>query len=134
MYLLGRFPVHRMPSFYAHADALLVSLKADPVFSLTIPGKVQSYLMTGKPLLGMLDGEGAKVIQEAQAGFTIPAGDSCRLAESVKVMSALSVAQLDDLACNGLEYVQREFSRPKLIDHLEAMLKEVVDSRLGEAK
>ena len=39
--LPARFPVERMPSFYAHADALLVSLKRDPVFSMTIPGKVQ---------------------------------------------------------------------------------------------
>ena len=69
MLLLGRFPVERMPSFYAQADALLVSLKKDPVFSMTIPGKVQSYLMAGVPLLGMLDGEGAKVITDAAAGL-----------------------------------------------------------------
>ena len=55
--LPGRFQVERMPSFYAHADALLVSLKRDPVFSMSIPGKVQSYLLAGIPLLGMLDGE-----------------------------------------------------------------------------
>ena len=73
--LLGRFPVERMPSFYAHADALLVSLKKDPVFSMTIPGKVQSYLMAGVPLVGMLDGEGAKVITEANAGLVCAAGD-----------------------------------------------------------
>ena len=47
VHLLGRFLLERMPSFYAHADALLVSLKRDPVFNLTIIGKVQSYLMAG---------------------------------------------------------------------------------------
>ena len=47
--LPGRFPVERMPSFYRHADALLVSLKPEPIFALTLPGKLQSYLAAGVP-------------------------------------------------------------------------------------
>ena len=43
--LVGRHPFERMPEFIAHADALLVSLKSDPIFAMTIPGKVQSYLI-----------------------------------------------------------------------------------------
>src|SRR5262249_28120162 len=39
--MLGRYPVERMPSFYRHADALLVSLKDEPIFAMTIPGKLQ---------------------------------------------------------------------------------------------
>lgn len=129
VYLLGRFPVDRMPSFYAHADALLVSLKADPVFSLTIPGKVQSYLMTGKPILGMLDGEGAKVIAEAQAGYVCSAGDAQGLAERIKTMATLSIEERCNIGRSGLSFAQTEFGRLMLIDRLEAMLKDVVFTR-----
>lgn len=124
--LPGRFPVERMPSFYAHANALLVSLKRDPVFSMTIPGKVQSYLMAGIPLLGMLDGEGAAVIRDAHAGLTCEAGDGAGLAQAVLVLAAMPTAERQQMGLNGREYAQREFGRPQLMDRLEALLAEAV--------
>lgn len=124
--LPGRFPVERMPSFYAHADALLVSLKRDPVFSMTIPGKVQSYLMAGIPLLGMLDGEGAVVIRDAQAGLTCDAGDSAGLAKAVQEMAVMSPDKRKHFGLNGLMYARQEFGRAQLMHHLEDLLHEAV--------
>jgi colanic acid biosynthesis glycosyl transferase WcaI len=125
--LLGRFPVERMPSFYVHADALLVSLKKDPVFSMTIPGKVQSYLMAGVPPVGMLDGEGAKVITEANAGLVCAAGDAGGLASAVLEMAAMSADQRHQLGVNGRAFAQKEFGRTLLMDRLEALLFEAAD-------
>lgn len=126
--LLGRFPIERMPSFYAHADALLVTLKKDPVFSMTIPGKVQSYLMSGIPLVGMLDGEGSKVINSANSGLTCPAGDSAGLANAVQDMALMSVEQRKQLGFNGRKYAQNEFGRDLLIERLEGFFEEAVES------
>lgn len=124
--LPGRFPVDRMPSFYAHADALLVSLKHDPAFSMTIPGKVQSYLMSGIPLLGMLDGEGASAIREAQAGLTCNAGDDAGLAQAVLDLVAMSSEDRAQLGFNGRRYAENEFGRNSLMDRSEDLLKEAV--------
>jgi glycosyltransferase involved in cell wall biosynthesis len=124
--LLGRFPVERMPSFYAQADALLVSLKKDPVFSMTIPGKVQSYLMAGVPLIGMLDGEGAQVITEAGAGLVCPAGDSECLTSAVVEMAAMSAGQRRQLGVNGRAFAQKEFGRSLLISRLESLMQEAI--------
>jgi len=126
--LLGRFPVERMPSFYAHADALLVSLKKDPVFSMTIPGRVQSYLLSGIPLLGMLDGEGAEVINQANAGLTCSAGDSSGLADAVLKMVLMGAVQRNELGMNGRRYAQEEFGRDMLVARLEGFLEESMDS------
>lgn len=122
----GRFALDRMPSFFAHADALLVSLKRDPVFSMTIPGKVQSYLMTGIPLLGMLDGEGAAVIKDAQAGLTCDAGDSAGLAKLVLELIAMSPSERKQLGANGKNYARKEFCRSQLMDRLDGLLTEAV--------
>lgn len=127
VHLLGRHPVERMPSFYARADALLVSLKKDPVFSMTIPGKVQSYLMSGVPLLGMLDGEGAKVIQDANAGLVCTAGDGLGLAAAVRELAVMSAEQRQQLGANGRAYAQREFGRAGLMDMLEGLLNEATE-------
>jgi colanic acid biosynthesis glycosyl transferase WcaI len=124
--LPGRFPVERMPSFYAHADALLVSLKSDPVFSMTIPGKVQSYLMAGIPLLGMLDGEGAAVIRDAQAGLTCDAGDGAGLAKAVMALVAMPPDKRKQLGLNGQKYAQLEFGRAQLMNRVEALLNEAI--------
>lgn len=120
--LLGRHPVEKMPSIYAHADALLVSLKRDPVFSLTIPAKVQSYLMAGLPILGMLDGEGREVIQEANAGLTCDAGDSDGLARAVLSLMAMSPDERRKLGENARRYAKREFDRGRLVEKLDNIL------------
>lgn len=126
--LPGRFPMECMPSFYARADALLVSLKPDPVFSLTIPGKVQSYLMAGIPLVGMLDGEGAAVIKDANAGLTCAAGDGTGLAQAVLTLAAMTPDERRQLGENGQHYAQKEFSRAELMNRLEALLHEAIAS------
>lgn len=130
--LLGRHPVERMPSFYAHADALLVSLKKDPVFSLTIPGKVQSYLQSGIPLLGMLDGEGARVIREARAGLVGDAGDTDGLVKNVLAMAAMTPDTRQAMGHQGRAYAQREFDRDMLMDRLEHLLEQAVQIRSGK--
>ena len=72
-----------MPSIFAHADALLVTLSDQIAFNMTIPGKVQTYLSTGIPIIGMLNGEGALTINESGAGFACDAGDYKGLAELI---------------------------------------------------
>ena len=126
--MLGRFPADRMPSFFLHADALLVSLKPDPVFTMTAPGKIQSYLAFGRPVLAMLDGEGAAVIDEARAGLTSPPGDAARLADNVVRLAALSAQERASLGRNGVAYAQREFSRNGMIDRLETWLSDIVSA------
>jgi glycosyltransferase involved in cell wall biosynthesis len=123
--MLGRFPAERMPSFFLHASALLVSLRADPVFTMTAPGKIQSYLAAGRPVLAALDGEGATLIEEAGAGFASPAGDPVRLAQNVTRMAALSQGERARLGANGAAYAEREFNRDALVRRLEHWLREI---------
>jgi len=88
--MFGRFPPERMPSFFQHADALLVSLKDEPIFSMTIPSKLQTYLATGIPVLSMLNGEGSDVIRESGSGLTCRAGDDEALAMAVLELSHMT--------------------------------------------
>ena len=120
--MLGRYPVERMPAFFAAADALLVSLKAEPIFAMTIPGKVQSYLAAGKPLLGMLDGEGARVIEESGAGRVVPSGDAQALARQAKALADLPPDVLARMGDSGRRYGATHFKRAALMQQLEGWL------------
>lgn len=126
--MLGRYPVERMPSFFKHADALLVSLKDEPIFALTIPGKLQSYLAAGIPVLAMLNGEGAAVIRNANAGLACPAGDAQQLARAVLELAAMSKDERRQLGKNGHAYAQKEFNREVLMDRLEGWFVELANT------
>lgn len=124
--LPGRFPLERMPSFFAHADALLVTLKTSPAFAMTIPGKVQSYLAAGKPILAMLDGEGAAVTRDSGAGMAVPSGDAMALVEAVRRLMAMSSPKRSEMGQKGKDYAAREFNRGQVLTRLERVLQDLV--------
>jgi glycosyltransferase involved in cell wall biosynthesis len=120
--LLGNYPSDKMPDYFSCADVLIVSLKKDPIFSLTIPSKVQSYMACGKPIIASLDGEGARIIEEAKAGFISEAEDAFALKDSISKAMALSPSELLQLGINARNYFENEFERSQLIDRLELIL------------
>lgn len=120
--LLGRYPVERMPNFFARADAMLVTLADQEIFAMTIPGKLQSYLAAGMPVIAALNGEGADVIRLAKAGFTCPAGNAVELASVVQKMSELTMSERQAMGKNGLKYSQQAFDRKMIVDMAEKYL------------
>ena len=116
----GRRPVEEMPKFYALADAMLVTLKADPVLSLTLPGKVQSYMAAGKPVIGAIDGEAEAVIREARCGYCGSAEDAEALAENIRKF--IGDADRRTMGANARAYYEGHFSRERFLDLLEDSL------------
>ena len=123
--MLGRYPLERMPSFFQHADALLVSLKDDPIFAMTIPGKLQSYLASGIPILAMLNGEGASLLSAAGAGLACAAGDSDGLAAQVLRLTDMEPNERRSMAAAGKQLYLREFNRLTLMNQLEDWLEQL---------
>jgi glycosyltransferase involved in cell wall biosynthesis len=112
-----------MPKFFSHADALLVSLKKDKIFSLTIPAKIQSYLACGKPIIASIDGEGAKIVIDAKCGVSSPAENSLKLSENIKGLMALDKSLLNEMGNNSRAYYEKEFDREYLLKRLEDIFK-----------
>lgn len=124
--MTGRYPLERMPSFFLHADAFLVSLKANAIFAMTIPGKIQTYLSFGLPVIGAIDGEGARVVADAAAGYTCPAGDAQGLSEVVARMAALSTEERQKMGAAAKAYYAAQFEKKMLIDRLEGFFADSV--------
>ena len=106
-----------MPSFFSKADFLLVLLKKDPIFSITIPGKLQSYLSYGKPIISSLDGEGANVVVESGCGFNSPSEDIRSLAVNISNAMDLDEAEKDLMGANGKKYYNLHFNKSKLVSN-----------------
>ncbi|WP_256666078.1 glycosyltransferase family 4 protein [Pseudomonas sp. SK] len=124
--LPGRYPGSAMPSIFARADVLLVSLNRDDIFSLTIPSKLQAYLAAGKPIIASLDGEGARILHEAEAGLSCPAEQVEPLVEAIMKMYSLSEDERELMGLRGRQYFEKNFDMSTQVDWL---IKKLVDSK-----
>jgi glycosyltransferase involved in cell wall biosynthesis len=129
VHFLGRFPVETMPRFFALADVLLVTLRSDSLFALTIPSKLQSYLACGRPVVAALDGEGARVLQEAGAGLAGPAEDAQALANAVLQLYRMPKDEREALGARGRSYFEAEFERGILLQRLNQTIEATVKEK-----
>ncbi len=123
VHFIGKYPAEKMPAFFSSADALLVTLKKEPIFALTIPSKVQSYLAAAKPIIAALEGEGCRIIEESRAGLTSPPGDPEALAESVTKLYEMNKKDREEMGERGRAYFLEHFERTELVKKLLELFK-----------
>ena len=121
-YFIGSFPPEQMPHYFTCADGLLITLKKADIFSYTIPGKLQSYLACGKPIIGALDGIGNKIISESNSGFASEAENHELLAKNILTLYRLSKVEKEKLSNNALDYFDKNFNKQYLLERLEGIL------------
>lgn len=122
---IGRKPATSIPEYLASSDAALVCLAKEPLFALTLPAKVQSYLACGIPLLGSADGEVQRVIHESKAGFCADAGDPAAFADIVERFVLSSMADRRTMADNALKYYKDTFSKDMLLKDFDKMINQL---------
>ncbi|MEX2553227.1 MAG: glycosyltransferase family 4 protein [Actinomycetota bacterium] len=122
VHILGRRPVESMPRYFAAADALLVTLRADPHYSWTVPSKLQSYMACGKPILGAIEGEGARIILESGGGLVAGAENPESLAEAALAFVSMPREDRNAMGINARKYFEEHFERETIIDRLEQVL------------
>lgn len=123
VYVLGQFPLLMMPSFFKKADIMLLALKDELIFNLTVPAKLQAYMAAKKPIVAMLNGEGATIIEEAKCGYVVNAGNYKALAQKIIEIKKLPQETLYEFAKNGKEYYENHFSFQKCMNHLCNIIK-----------
>lgn len=116
----GRKPVEDMPQFYCMADAMLITLKANKALSYTLPGKVQSYMAAGKPIIGAINGETRRIIDEADCGFSCAAEDYIALSNLIKRFCDSN--KKDKMATNAKKFYLDNYSKDKFMMALENAL------------
>lgn len=122
VYTLGRFPAETMPWFFKQADVMLVTLNDDPLFKLYAPAKISSYMAAAKPIVAVLNGEGAEVIKEAECGWSLPAGDAEGFAKMAIELSKKDKADLEVKGQNALKYYNEHFVKEKCLRKLDELM------------
>lgn len=127
--LPGRFPPAAMPAILQQASVLLVSLAKQPILAQTVPSKLQAYLAAGRPILASLDGEGARVVMEADAGLATPAEDASALAAAVRQLYASTPAERQAMGARARAYYDRNYDPQALASILIDLLSAVAHGR-----
>ena len=118
----GRFPASVMPALIARADASLLTLKKEPIFAITVPNRLQSYMACGKPILASIDGEAAGIISDSNSGLVAPAGDLLEFISLVEKFMETTSEERVTWGDNARAYFLKHFERNKILDQLDELL------------
>ena len=122
VFTFGQKPNDDMPHLFKRADILLVILKDEDIFALTVPAKIQSYMAAGRPLLAAVNGEGARIVQIANAGLTCSASSAEELAQTVMTYYSLSNPEKEKMGQSGRDYFLKHFEQKKVVEQITALL------------
>ena len=107
---LPRRPAVELGPVLCMADALLVHLKDDPLFEITLPSKTQSYLAVGRPIIMAVRGDAAHLVERAGAGVVCQPEDSASIANAVERVVMMSELQRERMGKSGADFYQQELS------------------------
>ncbi len=122
---LGQQPATRMPHIYALSDVLLAHYKRDPLFEISIPAKIFSYMACQRPVLMASAGNAADLVEAAGAGTSCPAEDPQAMAQAVLELYSLSAEERSVMGAAGRQAFLEGHSREVLVRRHEELLMEV---------
>ena len=121
--LLGRKKPEEIPYYLAWCDVAFISFADNPLFEMTIPAKLQSYMACGMPILAVAGGETERIIEEAGCGYICTLGDFQMLTECLRKFSTISAEEKQRLRIHAEAYTTQFFSKIKLLWELEQYIR-----------
>ncbi|MDP2747792.1 glycosyltransferase family 4 protein [Pseudomonas sp.] len=122
-------PMTEVGNYLNAADALLVHLKKDPLFTITIPSKTQAYMAVGKPILMAVDGDAANLVRDSGCGQIAESENPQAIADA-----ALSLMQASSDERNAMAINSRRFYQEKLALNVGAGRFGQIFKKLARAK
>jgi glycosyltransferase involved in cell wall biosynthesis len=123
---LPRQPMQAIGGILSLADALLVHLRDDPLFRITIPSKTQAYLAMGRPILMAVAGDAARLVEQSGGGLTCPPEDPVALAEAVGRLRATPRPERDAMGRKGRAFYDRHLSSAVGVEKFERVFEDTV--------
>jgi len=122
-------PMDAMGGILPLADALLVHLKDEPLFRITIPSKVQAYLSSGIPLIVAVRGDAADLVESAQAGLAIPPENARAMADAVAELFDMTPESRNALGKNGQAFYLRSLSMAVGVGQFTELFSQAIATR-----
>ncbi len=118
--MIPRVQTARIPEILSACDAGFISFNKDPLWEMTIPAKLQSYMACGKAIVASASGETKRIIQDAQCGICCEIGDAKSLANGIKTLMNVDA---ESLGRNSRAYFEKKFFKKQLMDAMDEFIK-----------
>lgn len=119
-------PPEELTAILNLADVLLIHLKKDPLFAVTIPSKIAYYFAIGKPIVAGLEGDAADIIIKSGGGIVCTPQDVNEIADGIEQIYKMDVAQRNSIADRGKKYYRDNFSMEEGITNFEEIMEDIV--------
>jgi colanic acid biosynthesis glycosyl transferase WcaI len=126
---LPHMPMNKVGAVLERANVLLVHLRDDPLFAITIPSKTQAYLATGKPILMAVRGDAADLVLRAEAGVAVTPENVASIADGVLHVARLPSAERARMGKNAAEFYKRELSLHTGVERFIEVFNKVLSER-----
>jgi colanic acid biosynthesis glycosyl transferase WcaI len=124
---LQRIPMEKMPTIYSMVNAVMVHLTNDPLFEITIPGKTQSTLLSGKPIIACVNGDAAELVLRAKAGIAVRAMNPVGLADACRQLYHMTPEERESMGMNGRTFYFKNLSPDIQIPKYEELFEELIN-------
>lgn len=125
---VGSVPMKDTGDLYRKADCCVFTLDGSNRIGDTLPGKVQTYMAAGKPIIASCNGAGRDVVNESGAGIAVEYGDCKAMADA---MISLIDRPEDFAGCGDKArlYFRENFLEEIHLTQLESELKSLIDQK-----
>lgn len=122
---LPQVPMAQIGALLSAADVLLVHLKQDPLFEITIPSKTQAYLVTGKPIVMAVAGDAAALVRDSGGGMAAEPENAESIAAAIMALRAMGPDALKRMGRAGADFYWRQLSLRVGLDKFSAVFHRV---------
>lgn len=118
--ILPRVQAEQIPEILAGCDAGFISFAKTPLWEMTIPAKLQSYMACGKAIIASASGETKRIIKDAECGICCEIGNPLALADGIRELIG---ADCQELGRKARKYFEKNFDKKKLMDQMDKYMK-----------
>jgi glycosyltransferase involved in cell wall biosynthesis len=114
----GKKPRLNMSSYYKASDFLIVSLIDKPIFSVTVPAKIQTYIAAEKPILAIINGDAADIVRENNLGLCVDPSSIKAITQVFQKCSDMSQSEKDVFTSKNKILLTTIFNKEEIIAKL----------------
>ena len=118
----GQKSRNEMASFYKSSNFLIVSLVDKPIFSSTVPGKLQTYIVAKKPILAIINGETADIVNDNNLGVSVDPSNVHLIKETFKKCIDMPENEKSEFTINNTKLLETTFKKDNIINRMTSQL------------
>ena len=118
----GKQMRENMAKFYKASDFLIVSLIDEPIFSVTVPAKTQTYIAAKKPILAIINGDVADIVNDNNLGISVDPSNVGLIKEAFEKCIDAPENEKSEFTINNTKLLETTFNKDNIINRMTSQL------------